>query len=193
MTRVGPAPALAAALALAAPGSAAFAGACPAVISGTDWDDGTRVTVSTRASDMLVLETGIAMDDGEHFPIRFRTQAGVIPLWNSGADGPVSHDWTTPLPSAADLVPGATFDLAGSLQAWGEVEPLALRLSVRETAELTVAGCSYPVTVIEMQQTLGAEVVPPVVVWLHLPSLLPLREESEAAPEPWAREVAALR
>src|SRR5690606_33430158 len=104
-----------AALVLAAIGPAALADACPAVITATDWDDGTRITLASRASDMTVLDTGIPLDGGESFPVRFRMQAGLIPLWNSGADGPVSHDWTTPLPGPSDLLPGARFDLTGSL------------------------------------------------------------------------------
>lgn len=182
-----------AALALAAAGPAAFADPCPAVITATDWDDGTRITLASRASDMMVLDTGIPLDGGESFPVRFRMQAGLIPLWNSGADGPVSHDWTTPLPGPADLLPGARFDLTGSLHAWGEVQPLTLRISVLGVEDLTVAGCTYEVTRIETQMTEGATAAAPVLTWLHLPSLMPLREASETAETPWRREVVALR
>ncbi|GAB1362483.1 hypothetical protein MASR1M32_17190 [Rhodobacter sp.] len=117
----------------------------------------------------------------------------MIPLWNSGADGPVSLDWSTPLPAAADLVPGATFTLEGSQHAWGEVAPLRLTLIVQAVEQLTVAGCRYEVTRIGMRRDLDQDCPTEVQVWLHLPSLLPLREASAAAGDPWQRDVVALR
>ena len=171
----------------------AFAEGCPAVITGIDWDNGSSDTVTSRASDMLVLDSEIAMGGEERYPIRFRLQAGVIPLWNSGADGPVSTDWATPLPAAADLVPGASFTLGGSQHAWGEVEPVRLTLTVQAVEMLTVAGCQYEVARIGMRRTLAHDSPTEAQVWLHLPSLLPLREASAGTEEPWLREVVALR
>lgn len=182
-----------AALVLMANASAALAGACPVTITHIDWDDGARDTVSDRENDVLALDSEIPMGGGDRYPVRFRTQAGIVPLWNSGADGPVSHDWTTPLPSAADLVPGAKFDLKGNVDAWGERVPVSLTLSVAGTEQLEVAGCSYDVTRIETRRRVNGAEEDPVEVWLHLPSLLPLREASASDEAPWSRKVIALR
>ncbi|GAB1362482.1 hypothetical protein MASR1M32_17180 [Rhodobacter sp.] len=55
-----------AALLLAATGPA-LAGPCPSTISSIVWDDGTTDTVSSRASDMLMLDSEIAVDGGNTF------------------------------------------------------------------------------------------------------------------------------
>jgi hypothetical protein len=159
-------------LALAVSGGAAAAG-CPEVITRTVWDDGLAFAVTAREGEVAVMTGGPAEGAG----VDYRMQAGLILLQSSGVDGPILYDWAPPLPRVADLVPGASFDLTGTQTAMMLTVPVRLQISVTAAEEMTVAGCTYPVLRAELRLTEDGTEYGAMATWLHVPSLMPLRQE----------------
>ncbi len=105
-----------------------------------------------------------------------RLHAGLILLQVQGVGEPELYVWETALPGPDALVPGAVFVLEGHRELLGGRMPVTTRLTVLGTEDLAVAGCTYPVVVTETVLEMGDSVPAPLTVWLHLPSLMPLRQ-----------------
>jgi hypothetical protein len=165
---------------------------CPATITVTEWEDGYVETLTGREGDVGLFTATLPQGETDAPPIDYRMHAGLIQLESRGIDGPVLFKWTTPLPDAAAIVPGASFALQGTQSAMLMDTPVMLTLQVLRAEEIAVAGCRYPVLVVQSTLAENGASFDPLTVWIHMPSLMPLRQET-AGPAGWASEVVALR
>ena len=166
----------------------AFAG-CPAEIAGLTLADGAVQTVQGREGDVVSI-----WHETAEYAVGFEHLAGVIPLRVQGVDGPMEYDWATTLPALADIVPGATFILEGTLRAAdGYAEAVKLQLRVLGPGQVTVGDCTLDVMRVETVDWIGGQMVGTITLFLHLPSLMVLRSETKAAEGPWVTEAVALR
>ncbi len=165
---------------------------CPATITVTEWDDGYVETLTGREGDVGQFTATLPQQDTAAPPVDYRMHAGLILLQSRGIDGPILFTWTTPLPEAAALVPGASFTLQGTQSAMMIDTPVTLTLQVLRAEEITVAGCRYPVLVVQSTLAENGASFDPLTVWIHMPSLMPLRQET-SGPAGWATAVVALR
>jgi hypothetical protein len=161
--------ALAAGMALA---PMAWAGDCPQVVSGYTLETGEVVTLEGRSGDIVSIRF-----TSDQYSFFHRDQVGLVPVDAEGLDGPIVYDWTTPLPKMADLTPGATFHLEGSLNGDGQREAVAIDLKVVGPDRLTVGDCTLDVLKIEVTNWYAGEAIGLTTHYLHVPSLLVLRTE----------------
>ena len=166
---------------------------CPEVITGVEWDGAYTERLLGREGEVTELEATQVLSNMETVPIVQRSHAGVIPLWSSGTDGPMEFVWITPLPSVSDLLPGASFTLAGRFIGMPEEQPVSLDVTVLGYETISVAGCSYEVLKVEevMSHASGADF--PTITFLHVPSLMVLRMDIRLPGFVDTREAVALQ
>lgn len=172
-------------------GAAPALAACPDLPDRAEYDSGMTMEVVERGADVLTYRQTITESGKETDMV---VQAGLFTL-SAMRDGVgASFDWKTELPGVADLVPGATFTAEATLTTPGLLPPRPFRTEVRVIGEETieVAGCSYPVMKIEVENFEGGQPLGLNTKWLHLPSLVVMRSTIAEHGSARTQEVTAL-
>lgn len=165
--------------------------ACPDLPLKASYNSGMTIEVSERGADVLsyrqtIIESGKVTD--------MVVQDGIFTLSATRDGVGAEFDWKTELPGVADLVPGASFTAEAILTTPGLLPPRPFKAEVRVIGEevIEVAGCTYPVLKIEVENFEGGQPLGLNTKWLHVPSLISLRSLIEEHGDQRAQEVTAL-
>lgn len=182
---------VAAALMTSALSGAAFAGACPVEPSKVSLNSGATIRVTAQEGDTLsYLQTVEATGQ----TVEMTVHLGLVTLTAMRDGEGAVFDWKTPLPTATDLVPGATFSLEAMLATPGILPPRPFTAEIEvvglETVE--VAGCSYEALKVIVKNAEAGKPLGETVKWIHLPTLLTLKSEITEKGDTRVQEVTAL-
>lgn len=171
--------------------TSALAATCPEAPVKASYNSGATVDVIAKMGDTLVYRqtveaTGQVVDMTVHL--------GLVTLTAlRGGEGAV-FEWKTPLPTAADLIPGATFSLEAMLTTPGILppRPFTAEIEVIGLESVEVGGCSYEALKVVIKNAEGGKPLGDNVKWIHLPTLVTLKSEITEQGDTRVQEVTAL-
>jgi hypothetical protein len=156
---------------LAAPAFAACLDSVPGQLpSKITFEDGLVSTVIARTADTIRTRDVVGDYIGD-----IEVHAGVFILQMEQPFGGWVFTYTSDLPSASQLVPGAHFRAEGTRQAIGGLpDRHIVEVDVVGKETVTIGGCPYPVLEVEVRSSAGVNWTSETL-FVHMPSLLTLR------------------
>lgn len=139
-------------------------------------DSGATIKVKGRKGDVLTYRQTIA-ESGKK--IDMVVHAGIFTLEANRGGEKAVFDWTTGLPSVAELTPGASFHEEAILTTPGTLppRPFTTDLKVVGLETITIAGCDYKALKVVVKSNEAGRDLGENTKWIHLPSLTTLRSE----------------
>lgn len=140
------------------------------------YDTGMTMEVVTRMEDTVVFLQTITKT-GKTVEMTV-TAANFTLSALRGGEGAV-FDWKTPLPAAADYVPGASFTAEAMLTTPGGLPPRPFKAEVAVLGEevVTIAGCDFPAMKMVVKTSEGGMPMGENTKWVHMPTLVSLKSE----------------
>lgn len=109
-------------------------------------------------------------------------RAGLFTLNDSNNGTTFAYEWQSDLPDIRDLRPGQDLHFAADMVVeHAHRDFFKMEIKVLRTDHLTVAGCDYPVIVVERTDTRGGKVAATLVLWISTSLRMPLRNETTQA------------
>lgn len=139
-------------------------------------DSGATIELKAREGDAISYRQTIA-ESGKQ--IDMVVHAGIFTLEAKRGEEGAVFDWTTDLPSVADLTPGASFHEEAILTTPGILppRPFTTDVTVVGREEITIAGCKYEALKVVVKNNEAGRDLGENTKWIHLPSLTTLRSE----------------